>query len=81
MTLRTQVLVVGAILGTYGRKQPLRLGLRGPWRERFATLLKRTSELACSTMAQFACDAENPTLKPWKPHRPYHRPALLAWVN
>ena len=82
MTLRTQVLVAGAILGRDGRKQVfLRLGLRGPWRERFAALLKRISELASSTVAQFAADEKNPTNRPWKPRRPYHSAALLPAVN
>lgn len=45
-TLRTQVLVAGAILGADERKGVLRLGLRGPWRERFAAVLQRISELA-----------------------------------
>ena len=57
---RSQVLVAGAILGADGHKQVLRLGLRGLWRERFAALLKRISELARSTMAQFTCCEENP---------------------
>lgn len=81
MTLRTQVLVAGAILGADGRKKVLRLGLRGPWRERFATLLQRIAELAISTVAQFADYTKNPTPRPWKPHRPYHRPAQFSWVN
>ena len=46
--MRTQVLVAGAILGSDGRKLVLRLGLRGPWRERFAALLQRLTELAHS---------------------------------
>jgi hypothetical protein len=81
MTLRAQVLVAGAILGRDGRKQILRLGLRGPWRERFAALLKRISELASSTVAQFAADEKNLTTRPWKPRRPYHSATLLACVN
>jgi hypothetical protein len=56
MTLRTQVLVAGAVWGADGRKRVLRLGLRGPWRERFAALLKRLSELTRSTVAQFIPD-------------------------
>jgi hypothetical protein len=56
------VLVAGAILGADRHKQVLRMGLRGPWRERFAALLKRISELARSTVAQFTCYEENPTL-------------------
>jgi hypothetical protein len=81
MTLRTEVLVAGASLGSDGRKKILRLGLRGPWRERFAALLQRISDLAISTVAQFAPDTKNPALRPWKPHRPYRKPALLNWVN
>jgi hypothetical protein len=81
MTLRTEVLVAGAVLGSDGRKKILRLGLRGPWRERFAALLKRVSDLAISTVAQFAADTKNPAVRPWKPHRPYRKPALLNWVN
>jgi hypothetical protein len=56
MTLRTQVLVAGAVWGADGGKKTLWLGLRGPWRERFAALLKRISELARSTVAQFIPD-------------------------
>jgi hypothetical protein len=81
MTVRTQVLVAGAILGADGRKKVLRLGLRGPWRERFADLLQRISELTTSTVAQFAEYTKKPTPRPWKPRRPYHRSALLGWVN
>jgi hypothetical protein len=81
MTLRTQVLVAGAVLGAEGRKKVLRLGLRGPWRERFATLLKRISEIAHSTVAQFDCEQKTSTPRPWKPRRPYHTSPLLAWVN
>jgi hypothetical protein len=68
MTLRTEVLVEGAVLGSNGRKKVLHLGLRGRWRERFATLLQRISEPAASTVAQFAADSKDPALRPWKPH-------------
>ena len=61
------------VLGADGRKPVLRLGLRGPWRERFAALLKRISELAGSTVAQFADYQKKSTPRPWKPRRPYHR--------
>jgi hypothetical protein len=81
MTLRTQVLVASAILAADGRKKVLRLGLCGPWRQRFAALLQRISELATSTVAQLANNTENPTPRPWQPRRPYHGSALLAWVN
>jgi hypothetical protein len=75
MTLRTQVLVAGAVLGSDGRTKVLRLGLRGPWRERFAILLQRISDLAIPTVAQLATDAKNLALRPWKPHRSYYRRA------
>jgi hypothetical protein len=75
MTPRTQLLVAGAVLSADGRKKVLRLGLRGPWRERFCPLLQRISELGTSTVAQFASHTKNPTPRPWKPRRPYHRSA------
>jgi hypothetical protein len=53
MTLRTRLLVIGAIRGAVGRQQLLRLGLRGHWRQRFAALLQRIAALAVSTVAQF----------------------------
>jgi len=46
MTLRTRLLVIGAIRGADGRQQILRLGLRGHWRQRFAALLQRIAALA-----------------------------------
>jgi hypothetical protein len=84
MTLRSQVLVVGAILGADGRKVVLRLGLRGRWRERFAALLERIASLAASTVAQFANGAEREPIsspRPWKPRRSYLRPVPLLAVN
>jgi hypothetical protein len=56
MTLRTRLLVIGAIRGADGRQKVLRLGLRGRWRKRFAALLERIAALAVSTVAQFAPD-------------------------
>src|SRR5712692_6378552 len=53
MTLRTRLLVIGAIRGADGRQQLLRLGLRGRWRQRFAALLQRIAALAVSSVAQF----------------------------
>lgn len=81
MTVRTQVLVAGAILGADGRKQVLRLGLRGVWRERFAALLRRIAELAVSTVAQFDFDQKNSSPRPWKPRRPSRKPALSLRFN
>jgi hypothetical protein len=43
-TLRTQLLVVGAILGADGRQQVLRLGLRSRQRARFAEALERLDD-------------------------------------
>jgi hypothetical protein len=77
MTLRTRLLVIGAIRGTDGRQQVLRLGLRERWRQRFAALLERIAALAVSTVAQFTDYYKNPAPKPWKPHRPRRQTSLL----
>jgi hypothetical protein len=71
MTLRTDVLVVGATLGADGRKPVLRLGLRDQFRDRFASLLARVASLA-STVAQFANPANgeaSPAPTRWHPRR------------
>jgi Transposase DDE domain group 1 len=78
-TLRTQVLVIGAILGREGRHTVLRLGLRERWRQRFAALLQRIAALAISTVAQFTDYSKNPAPRPWKPRRPT-RPHPLVLV-
>jgi Transposase DDE domain group 1 len=80
-TLRTQVLVIGAILGREGRHTVLRLGLRERWRQRFATLLERIAALAISTVAQFTDYSKNPALRPWKPRRSAHRHSLVLVPN
>lgn len=80
-TLRTQVLVIGALLGREGRHTVLRLGLRECWRQRFAALLQRIAALAISTVAQFTDYAKNPMLRPWKPRRPAHRRPLVLVPN
>jgi Transposase DDE domain group 1 len=77
MTLRTRLLVIGAIRGADGRQQILRLGLRGRWRQRFAALLARIAALPVSTVAQFAADQKNPVPRPWKPSPPRFQPPLL----
>src|SRR5712691_6838160 len=77
MTLRTRLLVIGAIRGADGRQQILRLGLRGRWRQRFAALLARIAAPAVSTVAQFAADLNNPVPRPWKPPPPRFQPPLL----
>lgn len=80
-TLRTKVLVIGAILGREGRHTVLRLGLRERWRQRFAALLQRIAALAISTVAQFTDYAKKPALRPWKPRRPAHRHSLVLVPN
>jgi DDE family transposase len=77
MTLRTRLLVIGAIRGADGRQQILRLGLRGHWRQRFAALLQRIAALAVSTVAQFTNHQKNPPPKPWKPRQSRFQPNLL----
>jgi hypothetical protein len=70
-TLRTDVLVVGAILGADGRKPVLRLGLRDHFRDNFAALLDRISSLG-STVAQLANLANgkgSPPPTAWHPRR------------
>lgn len=80
-TLRTQVLVIGAILGREGRHTVLRLGLRERWRQRFAALLERIAALAIATVVQFTDYAKNPAPKPWKPRRPSRLPHLALVPN
>jgi len=80
-TLRTQVLVIGAILGREGRHTVLRLGLRKRWRQRFAALLQRIAALAISTVAQLTDYAKNPAPRPWKPRRPGRLPHLALVPN
>ena len=81
MTLRTKVLVIGAILGAEGRHIVLRLGLRDHWRHRFVELLQRIAGLAISTVAQFADSVENPTPRPWKPRHPAHPQHFVLLPN
>ena len=69
MTWRTRLLVIDAIRGADGRRQILRLSLRGHWRQRFAALLQRIAALAVSTVAQFTNHQKNPPPKPWKPRQ------------
>src|SRR6266436_7728290 len=62
-TLRTKVLVIGAIMGSEGRHAVLRLGLRDRWRQHFAVLLERIAALAISTVAQFTDNLKNIALR------------------
>ena len=52
-TLRTRLLVVGAILGARARRPVLRLGLTGRLQARFTILLERIATLAGVTVTQF----------------------------
>jgi hypothetical protein len=81
LTLRTKVLVIGAILGVEGRHTVLRLGLRERWRRHFAVLLERVAALAISTVAQLTDYLKNPTPRPWKPRRPTHQQHLVLVPN
>ncbi len=68
-TLRTRLLVVGAILGTRGRRPVLRLGLAGRVQARFAILLERITALTGLTVAQFSNWAERHGFSPPSPWR------------
>jgi DDE family transposase len=81
LTLRTKVLVIGAILGVEGRHTVLRLGLRERWRRHFAVLLERVAALAISTVEQLTDYLKNPTPRPWKPRRPTHQQHLVLVPN
>ena len=81
LTLRHEVLVVGAILGATGRTPVLRLGLRGRWRQRFAALLERIKTQNILTVAQLDFSKLQQQFgppRPWKPRRlKLSRKALL----
>jgi hypothetical protein len=51
-TIRTRVFVIGAALGSSGRRLILRLGLTGRWRTEFLALLARIRAVTPSTTAQ-----------------------------
>jgi hypothetical protein len=76
-TLRTDTLVVGAIVGADGRKTVLRLGLRAGRRERFVQLLQRLSALG-ATVARLPLGT---TKSPPRTRRPRQRPAWRWWLN
>ena len=61
-TLRHRLFVVGASQGTEGRKQLLRLALRGRLREKFEQILKRIQQLP-STVTQKEEPIENKALQ------------------
>jgi hypothetical protein len=75
-TLRTDLLVVGAIVGADGRKTVLRLGLRGERRERFAQLLQRLAALV-PTVAPGVFPKVLTSPRPWRPRL---RPARRGWL-
>jgi hypothetical protein len=72
-TLRTDVLVVGGIVGADGRKTVLRLGLRGERRHRFEQLLQRVATVA-ATVAHLAHLVGETLPRPWRARRRSARP-------
>ena len=73
MTLRSQLLVTGALVGRDGRAVVLRLGLRGRFRERFAALLDRVASLMPPTVTQSrntAIPLAFSSVRPWKSRPP-----------
>jgi hypothetical protein len=77
-TIRRTTLVIGAILGATGRTPVLRLGLRGRWRERFATLLERINAVPTVATVPQSQDASRLVApQPWRPRRP--RPSAQAF--
>lgn len=68
-TLRHQVLVVGGALGTKARRRVLRLGLRGPWRTRFETLLAKLADRPVPTATQLPQTPEGSKLEPQRAWR------------
>lgn len=67
--VRHKVFVIGALVGTSGRKTILRLGLQDRWREEFETLLVRLSSWTTSTAAQLVQTLQNrgsERASPWK---------------
>ena len=69
MTLRSQLLVTGALVGRDGREVVLRLGLRGRFRERCRVLLERIASLAPSTVTQLRNTANPLAFWPPRPWR------------
>ncbi len=82
MTLRTNLLVVGAILGSSGHKQVLRLGLRGRWRERFAQLIEKLRLMTPSTVMQSTNPKADQAFMPsaWRKRRRRERRLGPAWL-
>lgn len=69
MTLRSSLLVTGALVGRNGRELVLRLGLRGRFREHFATLLERIASLPKPTAMQSRNTLKPLTVSPPSPWR------------
>jgi hypothetical protein len=84
MSLRSQLLVTGALVGRDGREVVLRLGLRGRFRERFAALLARIALLPNPTVTQLRNIANLQTLsppRPWKLRPPQRQLAFIGARN
>jgi hypothetical protein len=83
MTLRSQLFVVGGILGASGHPRILRRGLRGRWRVHFATILERVASCRCPTVApldlrELCRDLMPP--RPWRLRRPRPQPTARSWL-
>ena len=73
MTLRSHLLVTGALVGRDGRQIVLRLGLRGRFRERFTALLNRITSLPNPTVMQSRNTLQPLTVSPssqWRSRPP-----------
>lgn len=80
-TIRTKLFVIGASIGSSGRRTILRLGLIGRWKQEFDRLLATIDHCGGSTAPQFtkafvSCDLETPS--PWRLRRD---PMLALIVN
>jgi Transposase DDE domain group 1 len=82
-TLRTRLLVVGAILGANGRTPVLRLGLRGRLRKAFQHLLDLVDARVDPTAPQSSFQAHLPDLAPLRPWRlrPRHARRTPPWLR
>jgi hypothetical protein len=80
MSLRSQLLVTGALVGRDGREVVLRLGLRGRFRERFTALLDTIASIAQPTVTQLRNTpipiAFSPP-RPWQSRPPQRQPAFI----
>lgn len=80
-TIRHRIFVIGAVLGSSGRRTVLRLGLRGRWKDEFTKLLAAVDRWVRSTAAQLTdlfASAELQAPSPWRVRRP---PDLARFIG